>query len=318
MNRPDPYCIASAPSTTANLGPGFDIFGLAVTAYNDNVKITKHKRKENNIIIKISGNECIPVDYRNNSAGLVVEAISRDFNVENDVTIEINKGIPPGYGLGSSAASAAAAAAAFNELFNLKLKEDQLVHYASIGEIASAGVKHYDNVAASVLGGFVIVKMIPEITFTKMKPPSDLFMVISIPKIPVPKKKTEVSRSIIPNMVELEKVINNISNACTMVAGAALNDTALFISGIIDNIIEPIRKSKIPAFDKIKRNATEAGAQAVTISGAGPSIIAFTKGNAKIKKIQSTMNDTFRLEGIEAITLICQPSQGVKIIEMIV
>ena len=118
--------------------------------------------------------------------------------------------MPAGYGIGSSAASSVAAAYAFNELFALQLDKKRLVEYAAEGEVASAGTKHYDNVACSLLGGFVIVRTFPKIDLIKIEPPNDLNIVVGIPNIPVPKKKTEAARNILPHSVPLENVIKNI------------------------------------------------------------------------------------------------------------
>ena len=76
--------------------------------------------------------------------------------------------------MGSSAASAAAAVVAFDKLYNLRLKGNTLVEFAGVGEKASAGSIHYDNVAASVLGGFVIVKTNP-LDVIRIDPPSDSY-----------------------------------------------------------------------------------------------------------------------------------------------
>ena len=76
--------------------------------------------------------------------------------------------------MGSSAASAAAVAIAFDKLFDLRIKKTKLVEYAAEGEIASAGTKHYDNVSASLLGGFVIVRTWPDLEFIRIEPPQDL------------------------------------------------------------------------------------------------------------------------------------------------
>ena len=90
--------------------------------------------------------------------------------------------------MGSSAASAAATAVAFNKLFNLKLDGNSLVEFAGSGEKASAGTVHYDNVAASVLGGFVIVKTNP-LDVIRIEPPKNLRMCVAIPNLMFQKRK---------------------------------------------------------------------------------------------------------------------------------
>ena len=101
-----------APSSTANLGPGFDVFGLAIDAFFDEITLTKIKKG-----IRIITDEDIPTNPENNTAGLVVKNMKKKFRVSNGIEIKIKKGIPAGFGMGSSAGSAAAAAVAFDKLF---------------------------------------------------------------------------------------------------------------------------------------------------------------------------------------------------------
>jgi homoserine kinase len=293
-----------APSSTANLGPGFDVFGLAVNAFYDEVTLTKTKSG-----ITIVTEDNIPTNPENNTAGLVVKNMKKKFKIKSGVEIKIKKGVPAGFGMGSSAASAAATAVAFDKLFQLKLDGNSLVEYAGSGEKASAGSVHYDNVAASVLGGFVIVKTNP-LQVTRIDPPTNLRMCVAVPKLDVPKKKTKVSRGVIPKKVKLTDSILNLSNASTIVAGFMKKDTELIGNSIKDVIVEPARKHMIPGFDKIKENALKAGALGVTISGAGPSVIAFSKSSADLKKISQAMTRGFASAKTECQTVICKPSKG--------
>jgi homoserine kinase len=214
--------------------------------------------------------------------------------------------------MGSSAASAAAAALAFNKLFNLKLDNKTLVKFAGMGEKGSAGTIHYDNVAASLLGGFVVVKTKP-FDVIKLDPPKDLVLCVAIPKIKVPAKKTKMSRSVIPKTVKLSDLTTNLSNAAAIVSGFLLKDTDLIGRSIQDVIVEPARKQLIPGFSKVKSNALKAGALGVTISGAGPSIISFSKKSDNLKKIGKSMKDGFRSVKIDCDIIICKPSSGPKI-----
>ncbi|WP_428325086.1 homoserine kinase [Nitrosopumilus sp.] len=293
-----------APSSTANLGPGFDVFGLAIDAFYDEVTLTKTKTG-----ITIVTDDNIPTNPDNNTAGLVVKNMKKKFKIKSGVEIKIKKGIPAGFGMGSSAASAAATAVAFDKLFRLKLDGNSLVEYAGSGEKASAGSVHYDNVAASVLGGFVIVKTNP-LQVTRIDPPTNLRMCVAVPKLDVPKKKTKVSRGVVPKKIKLIDSILNLSNASAIVAGFMKKDPELIGNSIKDVIVEPARKHMIPGFDKVKENALKAGALGVTISGAGPSVIAFSKSSADLKKISSAMSRGFSSAKTECQTVICKPSKG--------
>ena len=293
-----------APSSTANLGPGFDVFGLAIDAFYDTITLTKTKSG-----IKIITDDNIPTNPEKNTAGLVVKNMKKKFKIKDGIEIKIKKGIPAGYGMGSSAASAAATAVAFDKLFGLKLNGNSLVEFAGSGEKASAGTIHYDNVAASVLGGFVIVKTNP-LDVIRIEPPTNLRMCIAVPTINVPKKKTKVSRGVIPKKIKLSDSILNLSNAAAIVAGFMKKDPEIIGNSIKDVIIEPARQHMIPGFSKVKENAIKAGALGVTISGAGPSVIAFSKSSANLKKISLAMAKGFASTNTKCQTVICKPSKG--------
>lgn len=313
-------CTACAPASTANLGPGYDVFGLGLDALEDivTVKIKKKSKSIRNnlkIIIKGNGKKDIPNNPNYNTAGIVARKIISEYNLYSySCLIEIEKNIPAGYGMGSSAASAVATAISFNSLFGLDLDENKLLDYSAEGELASAGVKHYDNIAGSLFGNFVIIKTYPKLEFIKIKSPNDLIVVVCVPLIKVPKMKTEISRKLLPKRVLLEKTVHNIANACSIVAGFYNQDVNMICNGINDCIIEPARKKMIPGYDKIKKRSMEEGAMAFTISGAGPSSIAFLNSRKKGLHLAEVMKEEYKKIGIECETYLAKPSDGSKII----
>ncbi len=305
-----------APSSTANLGPGFDVFGLALDAFYDEITLSKTSKSITTNRpwhgVRILTMDDVPKEPQQNTAGLVVKMMKQKFKIKSGVEIKIKKGVPAGFGMGSSAASAAAAALAFNRLFNLKLDNKTLIKCAGIGEKASAGAIHYDNVAASLLGGFVVVKIKP-FDVLRLDPPKDLALCVAIPQLKVPKKKTKISRAVIPKTVKLSDLTVNLSNAANIVSGFLIKDTDLIGRSIQDVIVEPARKHLIPGFSKVKNNALNAGALGVTISGAGPSVIAFCKKSQNIKKIGKSMEKGFSSAKVGCDIIICKPSTGPKI-----
>jgi len=305
-----------APSSTANLGPGFDVFGLALDAFHDEITLSKTSKSISTNRpwhgVRILTTDDVPKDPQQNTAGLVIKSMKRKFKIKSGIEIKIKKGVPAGFGMGSSAASAVAAALAFNKLFNLKLDNKTLIKCAGIGEKASAGTIHYDNVAASLLGGFVVVKTKP-FEVVRLEPPKNLVLCLAIPQLKVPKKKTEISRAVIPKTVKLSDLTVNLSNAANIVSGFLIKDTELIGRSIQDVIVEPARKHLIPGFSKVKNNALNAGALGVTISGAGPSVIAFCKKSQNLKKIGKSMEKGFRSAKVSCVIIICKPSAGAKI-----
>jgi len=305
-----------APSSTANLGPGFDVFGLALDAFYDEITLSKTNKSITTNRpwhgVRILTADDVPKDPQQNTAGLVIKAMKQKFKIKSGIEIGIKKGVPAGFGMGSSAASAAVVALACNRLFNLKLDNKMLIKCAGIGEKASAGTIHYDNVAASLLGGFVVVKTKP-FDVIRLEPPKDLVLCVAVPKLKVPKKKTKVARAVIPKTVKLSDLTKNLSNAANIVSGFLLKDSDLIGRSIQDVIVEPARKHLIPGFSKVKNNALSAGALGVTISGAGPSVIAFCKKSQNVKKVAKSMEKGFSSAKIDCDTIICKPSMGPKI-----
>ena len=305
-----------APSSTANLGPGFDVFGLALDAFYDEITLSKTNKSITTNRpwhgVRILTTDDVPKDPQQNTAGLVVKAMKQKFKIKSGIEIRIKKGVPAGFGMGSSAASAAAAALAFNKLFNLKLDSNTLIKCAGIGEKASAGTIHYDNVAASLLGGFVVVKTKP-FEVVRLEPPKNLVLCLAVPQLKVPKKKTKISRAVIPKTVKLSDLTINLSNAANIVSGFLTKDSDLIGRSIQDVIVEPARKHLIPGFSKVKNNALNAGALGVTISGAGPSVIAFCKKSQNLKKIGKSMEKGFDSVKVDSHIIICKPSTGPKI-----
>ena len=307
-------CLVRAPCSTANLGPGYDVFGLALDALFDKVRLTKSSTQ--GISIRVSGSDTVPSRPEANSAGRVVSRMCKDYGIESGIEIEVEKGIPAGYGMGSSGASSAATALAFKTLFELTIDDDKLVELASEGELASAGSKHYDNVSASLLGGFVIchISSRERISFIRLAPPNDLCLVVAVPRIPVPERKTQVARSVLPKEVPLKSVVHNISAASAIVAGFATADVKMIAGGIDDIIVEPARKGLIKGYSEVKESAICAGALAVTISGAGPSLIAILESDAKSDKVASAMQRGFLDVGQDSRTYECRTAVGAQVL----
>ena len=318
-----------APCSTANLGPGFDVFGLALDAFYDEVTVTKKGKG-----ITIVSSDDIPLDPKNNTAGLVAKAMLEDIVKEGyskykgGVEIKIKKGVPAGYGMGSSAASAAACAIAMNELFDVIYEDESLTYFAGMGERASAGTVHYDNVAASLFGGFVIVH--PQantkgkyVNVTDCKVPQDIQLIVAIPKIKIPKQKTKASRGVIPKNVKFSDASINLANAAWIAANFAMGDATGALSYLEDLIVEPARKKMIPGYDKVKKNAMKAGANSCTISGAGPSVIAFLEHwdiagkELMVKQTGEAMKKGFKSAKVDCDIIFCKPSNGPEIVKVV-
>ena len=306
---------AEAPSTTANLGPGFDVFGLALDLFHDTLEIELISEPGQTVSVEGLGHEGVSAEVQKNTAGLVAKTVMDAMRRGDGLRIRLTKGVPIGKGLGSSAASAACCVRALDEMFGLSLSSKNLVELAAYGELASTGSVHFDNAAAAVLGGFVAVSRDPLI-FATLKPPVDLEAAVAIPELQLPKEKTKMMRDILPKAVDLGRITYNVAHASLLVAGMAISDIRMIGNAMSDSIVEPVRSNTIPLFDKAKAAALEAGACGFTISGAGPAVIAIcNRSEANTTNVARAIRDAFERGGIVCDAYSTRPSVGATVIE---
>jgi homoserine kinase len=303
------------PATSANLGSGFDVFGLALEMPSDKVTIVKTKAGVKIQVVGFSA-ETISIVPEKNTAGVVANLMLQKFSLKTGLSITVEKGIWPGKGLGSSAASAAAVAYGLNKMFDLNLSNEKLVQFAAKGEVASAGYEHADNVAAAICGDFVIVKSYNPLEIVCLKAPSDMECCLAFPHISTQTRKTEKARLVVPRTVSLDKLTYNIGQAAAMASGFATGDVELIGKSMNDSIIEPARAFLIPGYLKVKENALNAGAYGVTISGAGPAVIAVVdKKQTVATEVAAAMKEGFKSGGCEATAFVTKAGKGACIME---
>ncbi|MBN2336202.1 homoserine kinase [Candidatus Bathyarchaeota archaeon] len=259
-----------SPGSIANLGPGFDVIGVALDSVGDIVQLEKISEPEVRLQVKGVGSESIPLDPDMNSSGAVLQLVKERYDVKHGFMAKIRKGVPPGKGMGSSGASASATAIAVNHMLGLGLGASGLIRLAAHSEGAVAGAPHADNVAASILGGYVLVG--EDYDVVKLDAP-DVGMVVVAPEIDI-ENKTRTARELLPEKVNLRDAVRNIGHATRMTAAVALGDPVLFGKSVCDNLVEPHRASMIPRFWEVKQAALDAGAYGCSISGGGPSVFA--------------------------------------------
>ncbi|WP_254535373.1 homoserine kinase [Halomarina litorea] len=272
-----------APATSANLGSGFDVFGVALDRPADIVSV--ERAEETTIEVTGVGARYIPEDPERNTVGAVARALDAPAH------IEVDKGVRPASGLGSSAASAAGAAVALNELYDRGYTREELVPIAAKGEAVASGTAHDDNVAPSILGGFTIAT--PE-GVTRVD--SDLSLVACLPDIVV---STRDARKVVPETATMDQVVDTVGHAATLVAGMCRGDPDLVGSGMDDPLVTPARARLIDGYEAVREAALDAGATGVTISGAGPAVLAVCRDRTR-RTVAETMVDAFVAEGVDA------------------
>ncbi len=272
-----------APATSANLGSGFDVFGVALDRPADVVRVTKADRTT--ISVTGAGSQFIPEDPEKNTVGAVAEALDAPAH------IRIDKGVRPASGLGSSAASAAAAAVALNELYDRGRTREELVPIAAEGEAVVSGAAHADNVAPSILGGFTIAR---EDGVTSVD--ASIPLVACLPEIVV---STRDARRVVPEGARMEEVVETVGNAATLAVGMVRGDPELVGRGMDDPVVTPARAKLIEGYAAVREAAFEEGATGVTISGAGPAVLAACYPGRR-GDLASAMVDAFDDAGVDA------------------
>jgi len=304
---------AMAPASSANLGAGFDVFGVALDALFDKISVDVVKAdKKVQLFVSGKNSEFIPTKPEENTAGIVAEALLRASGKNCGLIINIEKGIRAGSGLGSSAASAAASALAINEALGLGLTDKELIKIAALGEIAAAGVPHADNVSASIMGFFTTIVSHEPFEVVCFPMPDNTKFVIITPEIIV---ETRKARSVLPKHVKLSDAVHNIAKAAAFVTGILTKNLNLMGMGMDDLIAEPYRASLIPGFFDVKKRALEAGALGVAISGSGPSVLALVDSSKNVEnKVAEAMKEGFEVNGIHCEVVITKPGPGARII----
>ena len=272
-----------APATIANIGPGFDVFALALQQPSNRFRVRLND--SGRITVRIAGDdEGIPTDPQNNTAGLAAIHFFEKIGSKSGADIEIIKGMRSGSGLGSSAASAAGCAYGLNKLCGGLLSECELIDIASRGEVASGGAAHADNAAACLLGGFVLITSYRPLGFVKIRVP-DIPVVVGVMR-----KPQQTTRRLIPGSLSLAEVKEQMSSCALVVRALMAGDIEAFGAAInTDYISEPVRSSFIPGYREFKKRALGVGAYGCNVSGGGSSVFAVCapEGTAAVAELMA-------------------------------
>jgi len=288
---------AFAPASIGNLGPGFDVLGLAIQGFGDIVE-AKRARGRGIEISKITGfAEHLSRDVQKNTAGIAAQKAIQMMGIEEGIELLLHKQIPPGSGLGSSAASAVAAAFAVNRLFDSPLDTYHLIHAATAAEASVSGDFFADNTATSMIGGA---------TLTRSNDPLEIIPLGTIPRAvivlvrPHLKILTKRARAILPQKVPMKGFVSNMANSCAIVAAFFRQDLDLLARAIEDSVIEPVRAKLIPGFYEVKEAALKEGARGFSLSGAGPTVFSITDDAEKANAIGEAMVKAFSRKGVDS------------------
>ncbi|MEF8781174.1 MAG: homoserine kinase [Haloferacaceae archaeon] len=287
-----------APATSANLGSGFDVFGVALSRPADVVAV--ERAEETTIEVTGAGAQYIPEDPEDNVVGAVARALDAPAH------IRIDKGVRPASGMGSSAASAAGAALALNRLYDRGHTAEELIPIAAEGEAVVSGTAHTDNVAPALLGGFT-VSAVEGVRSVDASIP----LVACLPDVAV---STRDARRVVPDSVGMDALVDTVGRASTLTVGMCRSDPDLVGEGMTDAVVTPARAELITGYDDVRSAALEAGATGVTVSGAGPAVLACCRADDR-REISSAMVDAFVDAGVGARAFQTEIGSGATVLE---
>ncbi|TVY04070.1 homoserine kinase [Cohnella terricola] len=281
--------IVKVPASTANLGPGFDSLGMALSLF---AWVSMAPSQETRITLVGDHLEGVATD-KTNLVYEVAQSVFRKAGVEiPELDIGIRSDIPLTRGLGSSASAIVGALAAANALTGNALSDDELF------QMATALENHPDNVGASLFGGIVVAAWDGKrAEYVRIEPPKDMSVMVAIPQFELSTKK---ARNVLPEQISMKDAVFNVTHSSLLTAALASGRLDLLSHSMRDRLHQPYRAALVPGMETILREATEHGALGAVLSGAGPTLLFLSKSKqAGSGKLEAFVNKVMSAEGIE-------------------
>ncbi|GGH61060.1 homoserine kinase [Paenibacillus silvae] len=285
------------PASTANLGPGFDTLGMALSLYawleiKPAAQTSFHLYGEH-----LTG---LPLDKSN----LIYEVAQMVFDEAGvsvpELEISMYSDIPLTRGLGSSASAIVGALAGANALIGSPLSNDKLL------DMATSLEKHPDNVGASLCGGIITAAWDGQrVDYIRIEPHQDLQALVIVPDFQL---STSKARDVVPKQFEKADVVHNVSRSSLLVAALASGRLDMIQKAMSDRIHQPYRASLVPGMAEILEHASEHGALGAALSGAGPTLLTLVdRHDTRKAELEQYLTGTMKQEGIHATAMWLDP-----------
>lgn len=292
------------PATTANLGPGFDILGLALQLYN---RFSLQLTDEPGWHADLPPHVHLPTDANN----LVFQAIRYLFKhvgfTCTGMQLSLTIDIPLARGLGSSSTAIVGGLVAANHLSGANLSRAALLAMAVDIE------GHPDNVTPALMGGLTLSYMADgQHHFIPLSFPEELAIVVAIPEFEL---STAHARSVLPAQVSRNDAVFNSSRTALLVYALQERRFELLQAAMDDRLHQPYRAVLVPGMLEAMHAAYDAQALGVALSGAGPTLLAFVRGCTRA--VADSLQNTFNRHGIACHTrVLSADTQGATIVPL--
>lgn len=285
------------PASTANLGPGFDTLGMALSLY-----FYIEMKPAESTIFHLYGQDMagLPED-KSNLVYTVAQRVFTEAGVSlPELEISMYSNIPLARGLGSSASAIVGALFAANLLIGSPFDRGKLF------DMATAIEHHPDNVGASLFGGLITAIWDgSHAEYLRIEPPIDLGILVAIPDFQL---STSKAREALPSQISLPDAVYNVSHVSLLTAAFAANRLDLISSAMRDRLHHPYRAALVPGLSRILDEAGDHGALGAALSGAGPTVLALVdRRHQKERELESFLLEVLKEQGVATKTLWLNP-----------
>lgn len=282
----------SVPATSANLGPGYDVLGIALDIVNT-VRVVPADQWE--ITVAGEGSERIPTGDRNLMHRTITTAARRWGVQLPPAHLKSTHAVPLARGLGSSSAAIVAGLLIATHLSVPKPADELLA-------VAAELEGHPDNVTPALLGGIQACAIADgRVLHVRVPLARPLGVALYVPDMPMP---TREARQVVPRTVDIHDTVYNLGRAAILVAALASGDYGALAVGTQDMVHQPPRMRLFPSMAVLFHAALEAGALGVYLSGAGSTVAAFVEGGAEAAQpVGHAMSEAAARDGISGHTL---------------
>lgn len=286
------------PASTANLGPGFDTLGMALSLY---AWIEMEEAGET--VFHLYGDEMkgLPRD-KSNLLYRVAQMVFAEAGVAvPELSISMYSEIPLTRGLGSSASAIVGGLAAANAMIGSPLDQ------AKLFDMACALEKHPDNVGASLFGGVVTAVWDGvHADYIRIEPPQELEVLVVIPEFEL---ATTKARGVLPAEITVADAVYNISRTSLLTAALATGRLDLISRAMQDRLHQPYRAPLVPGMEKLLAEAPQHGALGIALSGAGPTLLCLVdRSGSRKQELELFLKETMQEHGIPSQTRWLSPS----------
>lgn len=309
-----------APASIGNVSVGFDVLGMAVQPIDGNllgdvVEISKSSDGENKLTtIGVFANK-LPTNPKQNIVWdclqLFNQALTDDNKTVDAVDLVLDKKMPVGSGLGSSACSVVAALVALNEYYQQVFNREQMLAMMGQMEAKISGSLHYDNVAPCYYGGLQLMVSDESIITQTLPAIANSYWIMAYPGIEM---STKAAREALPTQYSRTDLIKYGQNLATFVDACHRQDTAQALKHIVDVVAEPYRENLLPKFSQTKQYLLANGAKAAGISGSGPTLFAVCDSLAMAEQLTTYLQQHY-LQSPQGFIHICKTDvQGARVL----